>query len=63
MRDNTTANQGGQEWDATNGGGRGEVKLADARRRCRKRQHGNQLGQTRGKGEGELLAQCEIMAR
>jgi hypothetical protein len=33
--------------------------LADVRRRCHKRQCGNQSGQTRGKQEVELPGQCE----
>jgi len=33
-----------------------EGKLVDVRRRCRKRQHDNQLGQTRGEREVELPA-------
>jgi hypothetical protein len=53
-RENTTTSQGRQEKDSTRGGGGGEGKLADVRQRCHKRQHSNQLGQTRGKREVQL---------
>jgi hypothetical protein len=59
MRDNTTTSWGVQKQNMTRGGGRGEDKLGDVRQSCHERQHGNQLGQTRGKWEVELPAQCE----
>jgi hypothetical protein len=57
-----TTSQGGQEQDATRGGGGGERKLTDVTQWCHKRQHGNQLGQTRGKLEAESLGQREAAA-
>jgi hypothetical protein len=53
MRENTTASRDGQELDVTRGGGGGEGKLADVRRRFHKRKCGNQSGRTRGKREVE----------
>ncbi len=49
--------------DNIRGRGRREGKLADVRQSCHKRQHGNQLGQTRDKREVELPAQCKAAAR
>jgi hypothetical protein len=63
MGDNTTTSWGGQEGDTTRGKGGGEGKLVDVRRRCHKRQRGNQLVQTRGKQEVEFLVQCKAAAR
>jgi hypothetical protein len=57
--DNRTTSWGGQEQDVTRGGGGGEGKLADVRRRCHKRQCGNQPGQTICKWEVELPVQRE----
>jgi hypothetical protein len=51
MGDNTTISRDRQEHDATRGRGRGEGELANVRRRCHKRQRGNQSGQMRGKRE------------
>jgi hypothetical protein len=62
MGDNTTTSRGGQEQDATRGGCGEEGELVDVRQRCHKRQHGNQLVQTGGKWEVELLEQCEAAA-
>ncbi len=59
MGDNTATSQGGQEQDATRGGGGGESKLADVRWRCHKRQRGNQSGQRIGKWEVESQARRE----